>query len=479
MWVPSSKKMVSQYALAACEGLGLMKSDFLGLRTLETITECLKLIKERHGVDINPDEWVPDEEDGDDEVYAMLAAGKVNGVFQMEGSTNAMGIQQIQPTVFEDIVTCTSLYRKGPMMAGADRRFLKNKRDGKVRVIHPSMLPILSDTWGELIYQEQMFRILNELAGFSWSRVDDAKTAMARKDPEKMASLKDEAVEGFQTVAGMTEGQSEKVWEMIAAQAAYLFNRSHAVAYSMTTYQTARLKFMYPLEYIAALIRTVEAKTKEQRRKRQTYLADAFTMGFRILPPDVNKSQQWMTPEGRRTLRFGLQDVKGVGAAAAKRIAERPRGRYRSMSGVEVVANNVGMVEKLAAVGAFKSIGIEGDPGAQEELLDWQFEDNLADMRTKYERRVVLPDGDGSQVVIIGELRKSDKRKTKNGKEFCVWEVRWDAANTFKFNVWSSAEECFDIPIGSVVMASGKWSEQWRNIGISGSDQVRVLRRNN
>ena len=147
------------------------------------------------------------------------------------------------------------------------------------------------------------------------------------------------------------------------------------------------------------------------------------------------------------------------------------------MSGVEVVANNVGMVEKLASVGAFESIGIPADPGAQEDLLGWAFQDNLADMRNKYESKVVLPQNDGDQVVIVGELRKADKRKTKTDKEFYVWEVRWDAANTFKFNVWSSAEECFDIPVGSVVMITGKWSEQWRNIGVSGSDQVRVIRR--
>jgi DNA polymerase-3 subunit alpha len=477
MWVPSSKKMVSQYALKACEGLGLMKSDLLGLRTLETIDECLKLIKERHDVDIDPDDWVPDEEDDDADVYKMLAEGHVEGVFQMEGSTNAMGIQQIQPDKFEDIVTCTSLYRKGPIMAGADKRFLKNKRDQKVRVIHPSMEEILSDSWGELIYQEQMFRILNELAGFSWSRVDDAKTAMARKDPEKMAGLKDEAVEGFQKVAGMTELQAGKVWEMIAAQAAYLFNRSHAVAYSILTYQTARLKHLYPLEYIAALIRTVDPKSKEARQKRQRYLGEAFKMGFRILPPDVNKSGPVMTVSGKRTLRFGLQDVKGVGAKAAEKIAARPHGPYKSMSGVEVVAGNVGMVEKLAAVGAFEGMGIKADPTIQEELLEWQFEDSLADVRNKYESKVVLPNGDGSQVVIIGELRENNKKTTKTGKEFHTWKVRWDAANTFTFNVWSSAEELFDIKAGSIVMVKGKWSEQWRNIGVSDSDQVKVIRR--
>ncbi len=477
MWVPSSKKFVSQYALKACEGLGLMKQDFLGLRTIETIEECLKLVKQRHGVDLEPDEWSPDDEEDDAGVYKMLGEGKVSGIFQMEGPTNRMGIQQIRPDKFEDIVITTSLYRKGPIMAGAVKRFLKNKSDGRMRVAHPSLTPILEESWGELIYQEQMFKILNELAGFSWSRVDDAKTAMARKDPEKMASLKDEAVAGFQKITGMNVQTAEKVWEMIAAQAAYLFNRSHAVAYSFLTYQTARLKYLYPLEYICALIRTVEGKTKEAKVKRISYLADAFTFGFRILPPDVNKSEAIMSCHGTRTLRFGLQDVKGVGAAAAKKIAARPHGKYRSMSGVEVIANNIGMVEKLAEVGAFESLGIPADPGKQEELLDWSFQDNLAELRTKYEQRVVLPHGDQSEVVIIGELLKNDKRATKTGKDFHVWEVRWDAANTFKFNVWSSAEPCFTIPTGSVVQVTGKWSEQWRNIGVSDPDQVKVLKR--
>jgi len=175
MWVASSKKMVAQIDLKGAEALGLMKQDVLGLRTLATVTEAVRMVSERHGIDIEPDDWVPDEEQNDKAVYRMLARGKTAGVFQIEGRECHRGIQAIGCNSFASIVATTSLYRAGPLIAKADKRYLANKAEGRVNALHPSLKPYLKETFGEMLFQEQYFAILNELAGFSWARVDDAK----------------------------------------------------------------------------------------------------------------------------------------------------------------------------------------------------------------------------------------------------------------------------------------------------------------
>lgn len=488
-WIPSSKTFVSQFNLDTAAGIGLLKNDYLSLRTLDTIDECVRLVRERHGVELDPDSWIPDEEPGDKKVYRMLRKGKVQGVFQMEGSTNSRGIQQIACAQFEDIVACTSLYRKGPLDDGADKRFLKNKRDKKIRVAHKSLKKYLGKTWGEMIYQEQMFEILYNLAGFSWSRVDDAKTAMTKKDPEKMALLHDEAVEGFQKVSGMSEETAEKVWAKIQACAGYLFNRSHAVAYSMLTYQTARLKTMYPLEYMTALLRTVDPDSKEKKEKRASYMSEAIRMGFKILPPDINLSDATFIPVDDDGLRFGLQDIKDVGPAAVKRIiayrtkkAKRFEKRglddpkiIRSVSEVSIFTN-AKVMRALQGSGALTDLGMPRDPSLQEELLAWQFDDPVAPFRKKYERRVKLPDDGPGHVSILGEITKLDVRTTKTDKTYHSWVVRYAPGEEFRVSVWDSASKLFKLRKGSIVIVRGRWNPEFSNVGVGDADDVTIIK---
>jgi DNA polymerase-3 subunit alpha len=477
MWIAGSKKMVGQYDLDTVSDLGLFKQDYLVIRALDTIEWTCRFVKERHGIDIDPDEWVPDEEKYDSRIYKMLAAGKTAGVFQMEGGTNHRGIQQIKPTKFEDIVSCTSLYRAGPLDAGADKRFLENRADGIVRVMHKSLEPILNTTWGEMIYQEQMFRILNEVAGFSWARVDDAKTAVSKKDPEKMAKLKDEAIAGFMRIGGMSESKAEEVWAMIAAQATYLFNRSHAVAYSMLSYQTARLKYLYPLEYLAALLATVEPKNKTDIAKRERYMSEVVLEGFRILAPDINKSAERFRPEGKDAVRFGFFDVSGIGEKTAPRlVAERPRGGYKKLAEVRAAGMNASAIQALSESGALEAIGMKTTKALQETRLKWQFEDKMLPIRQKFEKKVKLPTNKDGQVVIIGEIKKTEIRPTKRGTNFCTWVLQWAPGMEYKVNIWDSAFDLFEIPKGRVVQVSGKWQADWQNVSVGDSDQVRLVR---
>lgn len=471
---------VSSFDLRAAGDLGLLKQDFLGLRTLDTIQECVDLIKARHGVDIEPDDWIPTEEERDEYVWKMLADGKVSGVFQMEGAANLKGIQEIECSEFESIVSCTSLYRAGPMIAGAPKRFNKNRKDDKVRVAHKTLKPFLKDSWGEMIYQEQMFQILNELAGFSWSRVDDAKTAMTRKDPVKMAQLKDEAVAGFQNVAGMDEEVANKVWDQMQAQAAYLFNRSHAVAYSMLSYQTARLKLLYPLEYFAALLRTVSGSSDAVKAKRESYLSDALAMNFKIMPPDVNVSDDRFMPNGKDELLFGLTDIKGVGESAMKKILffQQEKGRpFKSVEEVAECVNNKGVVTALAAAGALRSLGVEPEIEKQEELLSWQFTDKVKPFRQKYAKQIKMPSKKDGYVCFVGEITKVDTLKTKTNKSYQKWAVRCKPGVELKVSVWDSADELFGLQKGSIVMVSGKWSAEWSNVGVSDPEKVKVIKK--
>lgn len=481
LWIPprqgSPAKWVCQYNLASISSLGLLKQDTLALRTLDTIDVAMKIIKERHDIDLDPDSWVPDEEEHDKAIYRMLAKGDCHGIFQLEGGTMFDGIQKIKPTCFDDIVVCTSLYRKGPMVAGAPDRFLRNRADGKVRVAHPSLKPYLESTWGELIYQEQMFAILNELAGFSWSRVDDAKTAMTLKDPIKMAAIKDDAVAGFRKVAGMSEDKAAEVWEMIAAQSAYLFNKSHAVAYSLVTYQTARLKYLYRLEFITALMRTVKGKSPQEKEKRRTYLSDCVRSHIKITPPDVNISDEGFMCDGKDRLLFGLIDVKGVGDKAVEKIIRgRPKRGYKNLQQLIDAVNNTGTITALSQCGALASLGIQADTKKQEDLLGWVFTDVMEPFRTKFAGKIKRPRTNNGQVRIYAEIIKTEKKQTKSGNPFVVWTVRMAPAEEYRVNIWSDADDLFPLKVGQIVKITGRWNSEYRNISIDDPDQVKTLK---
>lgn len=476
---PDGGYFASQYDLHTIEGMGLLKQDFLGLRTLDTIEECVRMVKGRHGIELDPDSWVPDSEPKDRKLYRMLASGDVHGVFQMEGPTNKRGIQEIKCSSFEDIVSCTSLYRAGPLVAGAPKRYLANKRAGEVVVLHPLLKSILADSWGEMIYQEQMMDIAEVCANFDMGLVADLLAAVRFKDPALMEPLHAKFVDGC-IDNKIRRSVAEAIWKMIEAQAVYLYNRSHAYAYSFISYQTARLKMLYPQEFYCALLRTVEPTSPKNKARRFSYMADADQRGFAILAPDINASDCFAVCEGS-AIRLGFADCRGIKQSTANKIIAKrsaePGSGFHAYDDARDVLGKVA-VETLGALGAFESIGGPSrDDKAAEEITGWSFNDPTAEIRGMYGAKFKPPRFDNGAVRLYGIVTGHDNRKTKAGHKFVVYNLMWTPADTYRVTVWEDADQRWGIPKGSVIRVTGRWSAEFENVSVSDPDQIRVLSR--
>lgn len=485
MWIASSKRFVGQYALEAVEAMGLLKQDFLGLRTLDTIDDCVKMIKQLRGEDIDPDSWIPDEESHDREIYKMLARGETAGVFQMEGPVNQRGCKEVQPRNFEDLVSITSLYRTGPIQAGYPAMFNANRQMGdpeEITYYHPMLKPILMETWGVILYQEQVMEIAEVLAGFDMARVDDIKEAIKHKKSALMVSLEPEFVEGCEK-NGISEKVAKRIWKDIEGYSGYSYNRSHAVAYTFITYQTARLKHLYPIEYITALVRTAPGN-KAGKEKRTTYLKEALRRGIDVLPPDINISDGLASPDGEReAIRFGLTDIAGVGDKAMAKIEEaRPEGGYTSVDEVAEAVRNKGTMAALRSASAFLSLGeprsskeIEQET---EELLSWTFRDRMKKYRKKYKKEVRIPSGNSNQRCrIMGEIFKVTRGSTKTGRPYLTWKIRWSLTEQFDVRLWQETKPLWKLPEGSIVMVTGDWEARWMNVSVNDPAQVQLIKR--
>lgn len=477
MWIPTTKRWVGQYDLEAVEDMGLMKQDFLGLRTLDTINECMQLIKESTGEEIQPDEWVPDLEHEDEELYAMLALGRTAGVFQMEGATNTRGCREVLPQCFEDIVSITSLYRTGPISAGFPKAFVTNRRKGKerIRYLHPLLKPILDETWGVILYQEQVMKIAAEMAGFTMSQVDDIKEAIKHKRSELMQEMGPLFIKGCRKHSKVDEEVAARIWQDIEGYSGYSYNRSHAVAYSFISYQTARLKHLYPREYFAALLRTIPSSSSN-KEKRDVYLREATELGIKILPPCANRSEIKATVDAEG-IRLGIADLAKIGPTqAAKLLNGRPAEGYSSVAQVVEACNNKGVSTVLSDSGALECLGVPYEPINQEALTGWAFHDTMKRYRKKYQQQVVLPGEDGEGVRILGEISRKDKGKTKSGKPYMTWKVRHSITDCYDVRLWQETERLWDMKVGSVVMIHGTWEQRWLNVSISDPDQVEVIK---
>lgn len=478
MYLASSKRMCGQYDLDAVEAMGLMKQDFLGLRTLSTIRECVDLVEESTGKRLDPDSWVPDEERNDRKVYRLLGAGKTAGIFQMEGPTNQAGIKAVGCTCFEDIVSTTSLYRTGAISAGFPKIFIKNRKLGdttKIKYAHPALAQILDHTWGVVIYQEQCMEMGLVLANFNMELVDDIKEAIKHKKSTLMKELGKKFVAGCQSHTGMTKKQAETTWSMIEGYSGYGYNRSHAVAYTFVTYQTARLKALYPKEFIAALLRTVDAGGKG-KEKRQTYLTEARAMGLEVYVPDINESihHTTVTDDG---IRFGFSDLKGIGEKqAAKIVAGRPEDGYESIEQVEAAVRNVGVMRALADVGAFECFGVDGSDERASELCGWQFTDLMEPIREEYADKLIMP-GEQATVRLIGMIERKFSGTAKNQNPYMTWHIRWDATNAWNIRLWHETSDLWDLEIGDVVQVDGKWEAAWENVSVGDPARVKPIRR--
>lgn len=347
--------VATQYDKDRVEELGLLKMDLLGLRTLTVIGDALTNIKQNRGREINIDQIPMDDKTTAD----MLSSGDTAGVFQLESAGMTNLIKDLKPECFEDLIPLVALYRPGPLGSGMVDDFIQGRHGKKkVRFMHPLLEPVLRDTFGVILYQEQVMQIASLMAGFSLGQADLLRRAMGKKKPEVLAAQRENFLNGA-TERGIDRQLAGELFDLMAHFADYGFNKSHSAAYAVVAYQTAYLKANYPQEYMAALLTSVMATNE----KIAYYIEQCRRMGIKVLPPDINASGTSFTVVGN-DIRFGLAAVKNVGKAAIDSIvqARLEEGKFTSVFDfcrrVDPRVINKRVLESLIKCGAFDTLKV-------------------------------------------------------------------------------------------------------------------------
>ncbi len=352
---PTEGQISTGYAMEALEKIGLLKMDFLGLRTLTVIDEASKLIHKERGIAFDIEEIPMD----DVPTYAMLSKADCGGIFQLESSGMRDLVRRLKPERFQDLIALVALFRPGPLGSGMVDDFIR-RRHGEIQVSydHPKLEPILKSTQGICVFQEQVMQIAHELAGFSLSQADVLRRAMGKKTPEVMEKARGEFVRGC-TKNQVSRLTAEKIFDKIEYFAGYAFNRSHSAAYALIAYRTAYLKANFPVAFMTALL----TSERDDTEKIAQYVEESRRMGIAILPPDVNKSYARFTVESG-SIRYGLLGVKNVGEKAIESIvqAREQKGQFTTLldfcERVDSRAVNRKVVESLIKCGALDSLGL-------------------------------------------------------------------------------------------------------------------------
>jgi DNA polymerase-3 subunit alpha len=343
--------IVSQYTMKDIEAVGLTKFDFLGLKTLTVIRNAVNFIKESHNIDIDINDLPLD----DQETYKLLMKGETDGVFQLESSGMKDLLVNFKPDHIEDVIALIAAYRPGPMKMIPD--FIARKH-GKQQITYelPQLESILKETYGIILYQEQVMQIANVIGGYTMSQADTLRKVMGKKQVSAMEKEKPRFLEGAKKQK-INENKAKTIWEQMETFAEYGFNKSHSAAYAIITYQTAYLKAHYPVAFMAALL----TSEKDNRDKIIKHMNNCKEMGINVLPPDINESQKDFSISGEN-IRFGLAAVKNVGEAAIEAIiAMRRKEKFSSfldfLSRVDLRKVNKRVIESLIKCGSFDSLG--------------------------------------------------------------------------------------------------------------------------
>lgn len=348
--------VTTQYDMDGVTKMGLVKFDLLGLKTLTVIDRAVKLIKENHALVLNIDTIGLD----DPSAYKLISEGRTNGIFQMESSGMKDLLIKLKPERFEDITAVVALYRPGPLQSGMVDDFIKRKH-GKIPIAyeHPLLKEILENTYGVMVYQEQVIQIAKTLAGFAPGDAEILRKAMGKKLPEEMILQRENFIEGAKKNK-LLQKTAERIFDLMANFAGYGFNKSHSAVYALIAYQTAYLKTHWPTEFMAALLTSDMGNTEKVIK----YIAECKTMGIEILPPDINESSMDFTVTDK-SIRFGLAGIKNVGTAAIEVMinARKKGGRFKTifdfLSRVDMRKVNKRVVESLIKCGAFDSTGMK------------------------------------------------------------------------------------------------------------------------
>ena len=354
LYKSNKDEITTQYAMDDLERIGLLKMDFLGLATLTVIDDCLRLIESMGGEKLDLDQLSVD----DAESYALLGKGLTAGIFQFESSGMTDILRRVKPSRLADLTALNALYRPGPIQGGMVDDFIARKT-GHKRVTYdlPQLQEILEETYGVIVYQEQVMQIAASVAGFTLGEADVLRRAMGKKHAEEMVAMREKFLTGARK-NGVVPKKAEKLFELIVQFAGYGFNKSHSAAYALIAYHTAFLKAHYPVEFMAALL-TSEIGNQDKLTK---YLNECRDIGITILPPDVNSGDRYFTP-AQKDIRFALTGIKNVGEAAIDSVlaARQKLGRFDDLlqfcENVDLRLLNKRVIESLLKAGALDSLG--------------------------------------------------------------------------------------------------------------------------
>ncbi len=347
----ADKGKATQFPMTTIEELGLLKMDFLGLRNLTVIRDALEMIKNEHGVTLDFSKMSYD----DPKVYELISSGNTQGIFQLESPGMTRFMKNLNPTKFEDIVAGIALYRPGPMASIST--YIENKKNPKgIKYLHPLLEPILSVTYGCLIYQEQVMQIVRDLAGYTYGRSDILRRAMGKKKMDVMLAEKENFFKGCEK-NGISNEIADEIFNQMVTFAEYAFNKSHAAAYAVVGYETAYLKAHYPTEFMAALMTSVMGDGHQIAK----YIRNCKEMGIEVLPPDINESYKKFTVNDGK-IRFGLLAIKNVGEGVIDAIVEarekkgKPKDIFEFISNQDIHKINKKAFGSLIEAGAFDSM---------------------------------------------------------------------------------------------------------------------------
>ncbi|MGI6736534.1 MAG: DNA polymerase III subunit alpha [Anaerovoracaceae bacterium] len=399
------KGISTQYEKDDIEALGLLKMDFLGLRNLSILRDANEMIAANHGVEVDLAHMTYD----DPAVFQLISSGNTAGVFQLESPGMTGVMKRLRPDCLDDIIAGISLFRPGPM-ANIDV-YIDNKRHpDQIRYLHPLLEPILADTYGVMVYQEQVMRIVRDLAGFSYGHSDLLRRSMSKKNVEAMAAERDGFLDGAEK-NGVPREIGEQIFAQMVSFGQYAFNKSHAAAYAVLGYQTAWQKTYYPVEFMAALLSSVMGSASQTAR----YVRNCREMGIEVLPPDVNESEKKFTARDGR-IRFGLLAVKNVGAGVIDAIVEARESRgcphdiFTFFEQIDVRRINKKAIESLIRAGAFDSL--DGNRAQKMAVFEGLIESAQNDSRNNVSGQIslfqtsseVMKEGTGGQLPQVREF---------------------------------------------------------------------------
>ncbi|MCH8901297.1 MAG: DNA polymerase III subunit alpha [Chloroflexi bacterium] len=354
----------TQYAMQQVQEIGLLKLDLLGLVNLTILGRAVDLIRAGHGVEIDLQQ-LPDD---DRKTYAMLSKGETFGVFQLESAGMRRHIQELKPNSISELAAMVALYRPGPMQHIPTYCRVKHGLE-PVSYPHPDLASTLDETYGVITYQDQVLLIAQKFAGYTLGEADVMRKAMGKKIPEVMRAERDRFVRGAKR-NGYSEGEAQEIFELILPFAGYAFNKAHAVCYATIAYQTAYLKAHYPAEYLTALLALAASHPSGSHPRIAAAFAECARLGIAVLPPDINHSEASFAltseKDSGQTIRFGLQDIKNVGAGAAENIVteRNENGPFASVEDfcrrINLKSVNKRALESLAKVGALGALGDRG-----------------------------------------------------------------------------------------------------------------------